>query len=87
MRVIGVIIRCMVMESYISRKAENMLDNLQLVKRMEMVGKQTKSGIITMEDGRMVSNMAMELIMIKMEIITRVNLLMVREMERANLHN
>ena len=71
MRVIGVIIRCMVMESYISRKAENMLDNLQLVKRMEMVGKQTKSGIITMEDGRMVSNMAMELIMIKMEIITR----------------
>ena len=75
------------MESYISRKAENMLDNLQLVKRMEMVGIQTNAGIITMEDGRMVSNMAMELIMIKMEIITRVNLLMVREMERANLHN
>ena len=75
------------MESYISRKAENMLDNLQLVKRMEMVGIQTNVGIITMEDGRMVSNMAMELIMIKMEIITRVNLLMVREMERANLHN
>jgi len=54
---------------------------------METVGIQTNAGIITMEDGRMVSNMAMELIMIKMEIITRVNLLMVREMEKANLHN
>ena len=40
-----------------------------------------------MDNGRMACNMAMELIMIKMEIITRVNLLMVREMERANLHN
>ena len=56
-----------------------------MIKKTERVNLYVVTEIFTMENGRMTNDMAMELKVKKMERLdTKVNMLMVREMERAH---
>ena len=58
-----------------------------MFKKTERVNLYVITELFSMENGRMTKNMANELKLIKIELYTKVILLMVIKIERAHLHN
>ena len=80
---IGIIIKCMVMESIITKMTVYIMDYSPLVKKLK--GNKYTNTVLMMDYGRMAYIMDMELTFIRMEVNMKVNLSMVRETERENL--